>query len=329
MSLALTNRRGLALNALLAVNGIHSASSAGSCGRAVVVMVKILVRGTCQQERVAATPVFMEHTPHRHHRHLTTPSRFPNAPISPPQSAAGTISSDTNVEDAMFAQLIASRAPRRRSPAGFAASIALHGIIVTGAVLVTSHPPMQRAPHAQLVVPYVAPVTRPHPVTQTPPGVAPRVAVPSVINVPVTVPDVIPPVTPLRAVVNIDDPFVFRVGVLSHAGTAAPVAADDPDTAFLDSQVEVQVALDTRSPMPRYPQLLRDAGVEGATLVRFVVDTLGRVEQGTVKVVESTHPAFALAVQAVLPQMRFSPARVGEKKVRQLVEFPLQFRLKR
>jgi hypothetical protein len=27
--------------------------------------------------------------------------------------------------------------------------------------------------------------------------------------------------------------------------------------------------------------------------------------------------------------MRFSPARVGEKKVRQLVEFPLQFRLRR
>jgi protein TonB len=81
--------------------------------------------------------------------------------------------------------------------------------------------------------------------------------------------------------------------------------------------------------MPRYPQLLRDAGVEGATLLRFVVDTLGRIEQGTVQVVESTHPAFALAVQAALPQMRFSPARIGEGKVRQLVEFPLQFRLRR
>ncbi|MFA6168966.1 MAG: TonB family protein [Gemmatimonadaceae bacterium] len=229
----------------------------------------------------------------------------------------------------MFAQLIASRAPQRRSPAGFAASIALHGIIVAGAVLFTSHAPKQRALHTQLVVPYVAPSTRPRPATQTPPGAPPRVTLPSVINVPLTVPDAIPPVNLLRAAINTDDPFVFRVGVPSHAGTVGPVAVDDPGTAFLDSQVEVQVALDTRSPMPRYPQLLRDAGVEGATLVRFVVDTLGRVEQGTVKVVESTHPAFALAVQAVLPQMRFSPARVGERKVRQLVEFPLQFRLRR
>ena len=229
----------------------------------------------------------------------------------------------------MFAQLIASRAPQRRSPAGFAASIALHGIIVAGAVFLTAHAPMSPAPRAQLVVPYVAPVPRPRPAVQTPPGATPHVTTPSVINVPVTVPDAIPPVNLLRAAINTDNPFVFRVGVPSHAGTTSPDVVDDPGTAFLDSQVEVQVALDTRSPMPRYPQLLRDAGVEGSTLVRFVVDTLGRVEQGTVKVVESTHPAFALAVQAVLPQMRFSPARVGERKVRQLVEFPLQFRLRR
>lgn len=230
----------------------------------------------------------------------------------------------------MFAQLIASRAPQRRSPTGFAASIVVHSIIVAGAVLFTSRAPMHRAPRAQLVLTYVAPVVRPRPAVQAPPSSAtPIVATPNVINVPLTVPDGIPPVDLLRAVINTNEPFVFRVGVPSHAGTIAPAAADDPGTAFLDSQVEVQVALDTRSPMPRYPQLLRDAGVEGATLVRFVVDTLGRVEQGTVKVVESTHPAFALAVQAVLPQMRFSPARVGEKKVRQLVEFPLQFRLKR
>ncbi len=229
----------------------------------------------------------------------------------------------------MFAQLIASRAPQRRSPTGFAASIALHGIIVTGAALFTSHAPKPRAPHAQVVMTYVAPVVRPRPATPLPPGAAPIATMPGVINVPVTVPDVIPPIHPLRTAINTKDPFVFRIGVPSRAGTFAPGVADDPGIALLDSQVEGQVALDARSPMPRYPQLLRDAGVEGATLVRFVVDTLGHVEQGTVQVVESTHPAFAVAVQAVLPQMRFSPARVGERKVRQLVAFPLQFRLRR
>lgn len=229
----------------------------------------------------------------------------------------------------MFAQLIASRAPQRRSPAGVAASIALHGIIVTGAVLLTAHAPMPRAPHAQVVMTYVAPVVRPRPATPTPPGAAPIATVPSVINVPLTIPDVIPPIHPVRAAININEPFAFRMGVPSRAGTFAPTAAGDPGIALLDSQVEVQVAIDARSPMPRYPQLLRDAGVEGETILRFVVDTLGRVEQSTVQVVQSTRPAFALAVQAALPQMRFAPARIGERKVRQLVEFPLQFRLRR
>lgn len=230
----------------------------------------------------------------------------------------------------MFAQLIASRAPQRRSPAGFAASITLHGIVVVGAVLLTSQAPMQPSHRTELVMSYVAPVAHPRPARQTPlPSTALLAAMPSVINVPVMVPDVIPPVVPLRALIDTDKPFVFLEGVPSQAGSFTPAAVDDPGTALLDSQVEVQVALDTRSPMPRYPHLLRDAGIEGSTLLRFVVDTLGRVEQGTVQVVESTHPTFALALQAVLPQMRFSPARVGERKVRQLVEFPLQFRLRR
>ena len=188
---------------------------------------------------------------------------------------------------------------------------------------------MPRAPHVQVVMTYVAPVVRPRPATSTPPGAAPIATVPSVINVPLTIPDALPPIHPVRAAVNIDEPFVFRIGVPSHAGTFAPMAADNPGIPLLDSQVEVQAALDARSPMPRYPQLLRDAGVEGQALLRFVVDTLGRVEQGTVQVVQSTHPAFALAVQAALPQMRFAPARIGARKVRQLVEFPLQFRLHR
>lgn len=230
----------------------------------------------------------------------------------------------------MFAPLTASRAPQRRSPAGFAASIALHGIVVAGAVFLTSHAPRQPAHRTELVMTYVAPVVLPRPAgPKLPPGIAPLVTAPSVINVPLAVPDIIPPPIPLRTIIDTDKPFVFRVGIPSHAGTVPPAAADDLGAALLDSQVGVQVALDTRSPMPRYPQLLRDAGVEGATLLRFVVDTLGRIEQGTVQVVESTHPAFALAVQAVLSQMRFSPARIGEPKVRQLVEFPLQFRLHR
>jgi len=229
----------------------------------------------------------------------------------------------------MFAQLIASRVPRRRSPGGFAASVALHGILVAGAVVATAHVPVRHAPRAELLVTYVAPAVRPHaPAPTTPAGALPVPAAPRIINVPLTVPDGIPPIDPLRTAIGADDPFIFRVGVPSQPAVPGP-AVDDPGAPFLDTQVEVPVAFDPRSPMPRYPQLLKDAGVEGLARLRFVVDTLGRVEPGTVHVVESTHPAFALAVQAALPGMRFTPARVGNHKVRQLVEFPLEFKLHR
>jgi protein TonB len=229
----------------------------------------------------------------------------------------------------MFAQLIASRTSRRRSPAGFAASVALHGIIVAGAVLMTSRTPTRHAQATELVVTYVAPARNPRaPVVPTRPSTPQLPATPGVIDVPLNVPDVIPPENLLRAAINTDQPFVFRVGTPAQVGTAGP-DPDDPGAALSEDQVEVQVTLDPRSPMPRYPQLLRDAGVEGMARLRFVVDTLGHVESGTVLVLESTHPAFAVSAQAALRSMRFTPARVGNHRVRQLVEFPLQFRLKR
>jgi hypothetical protein len=60
-----------------------------------------------------------------------------------------------------------------------------------------------------------------------------------------------------------------------------------------------------------------------------VVDTLGRVELLTVRELQSTHQAFALAVRSTLPRMRFTPARVDGRAVRQLVEFPIVFRIER
>ena len=218
----------------------------------------------------------------------------------------------------MLGQLIASRPNRRRSPAGFAASVALHGIIVAGAVLATSrHPAPRHHAWRAVDVVFIKPVPEPPRVAPKP---VPRPAVPlpagpSIISVPITVPDFIPPPNPLRTLINIEQPFEFRVGPSSRPG------APDPGTiagtgVLLADEVEVPVVLDKHSPLPRFPQLLRDAGVEGIARLSFVVDTLGRVELGTVRVLESTHPAFAVAVQATLPRMRFAPARIGGRAVR-------------
>ena len=79
------------------------------------------------------------------------------------------------------------------------------------------------------------------------------------------------------------------------------------------------------SSQPRYPDILRSAGVEGEVLAQFVVDTTGRAEAGSFKVLKSSHDLFVTAVKNALPGMRFIPAEVGGRKVRQLVQQPFTF----
>ena len=82
-------------------------------------------------------------------------------------------------------------------------------------------------------------------------------------------------------------------------------------------------------PRPRYPDLLRSAGVEGEVLAQFVVDTSGRVEPGSIRVLRTSHPLFAQAVERVLPLARFVPAEAGSRRVRQLVQQPFAFAMQR
>lgn len=102
-----------------------------------------------------------------------------------------------------------------------------------------------------------------------------------------------------------------------------------PDQAYFDYQVERPVAPIPGTGSPRYPDILRSAGVEGEVLAQFVVDTTGRVEIGSFKVLRSSHELFEAAVRIALPSMRFLPAEVGGRKVRQLVQQPFVFALSR
>jgi protein TonB len=80
---------------------------------------------------------------------------------------------------------------------------------------------------------------------------------------------------------------------------------------------------------PRYPTMLQRAGVEGSVRAQFVVDTLGRVEQGSFRALESTHDLFTAAVRDALSRARFKPAEVGGHRVRQLVEQTFTFSIAR
>jgi TonB family protein len=63
---------------------------------------------------------------------------------------------------------------------------------------------------------------------------------------------------------------------------------------------------------------------EGQARLRFVVDTAGGVESGTVEMVPSSEPVLATRVAEVLPRWHFLPAeRVRGQKVRALVELTI------
>ena len=81
------------------------------------------------------------------------------------------------------------------------------------------------------------------------------------------------------------------------------------------------------NPGPRYPDKLRSANVEGEVLAQFVVDTTGRPEMSTFKLLRSSDDLFTDAVKSALVNMRFYPAEVGARKVKQLLQMPFQFSL--
>ena len=76
---------------------------------------------------------------------------------------------------------------------------------------------------------------------------------------------------------------------------------------------------------PVYPPHLRAAGVQGRVELQVVVDTLGRVERGTLRIVHSDHPAFEAPAIESLRGARFRPARVMGRAVRVLVQIPVAF----
>lgn len=90
-------------------------------------------------------------------------------------------------------------------------------------------------------------------------------------------------------------------------------------------QPDKAVVIARGSTMPRYPEILREAGVEGEVLARFIVGEDGTVDPASLTVLRSTHELFSAAVRSALPSMRFTPAESDGRAVRQQVEQPFTF----
>jgi TonB family protein len=60
-------------------------------------------------------------------------------------------------------------------------------------------------------------------------------------------------------------------------------------------------------------------------MLEFVVGTAGKVEPASVRVVESSHPAFESAAREAVIGARFQPARLRSLPVRQITRQRVRF----
>jgi hypothetical protein len=106
-----------------------------------------------------------------------------------------------------------------------------------------------------------------------------------------------------------------------------PVQPFKPDSVFSIIEVDEMVERYDGSAAPVYPHDLLAVGAQGLVHTIYVVDTTGRVDTTSIKVVESDDPRFTASVRDALGLMRFRPARRAGKTVRQLVEQSFRFRI--
>jgi TonB family protein len=108
---------------------------------------------------------------------------------------------------------------------------------------------------------------------------------------------------------------------------SALAAIGGADSAFSVLDVDSAVTRHPWSAAPSYPSEMLKKKQEGTVFVRYVVDTSGFADATSFEVLRSTHAEFTAAVRSALPDMRFNPARIGRRRVRQLVEQEFSFRI--
>jgi len=228
----------------------------------------------------------------------------------------------------MLETLLESKAKSERSVVGTFLSVAAHTALVAGALYATAQARMQPARSREIVRPVYFPV--PQTLTTLPQSEGRQ----RPLN--------LRPLTFVAPRIDLHMPGVDNTGLVTKPGdfTPNPITVEGanhgegPATGianapFLADQVERQASVAPGNAPPRYPEVLRSLGVEGRVIAQFIVDEHGRAEEASLGFLQSENQLFQDAVRAALGRMRFVPAQVGGRNVRQLVQMPFVFTLGR
>jgi len=99
------------------------------------------------------------------------------------------------------------------------------------------------------------------------------------------------------------------------------------DQVYRASGVEVLPAF-LSGPTLAYPDLLRQAGVQGRVIVQAIIDTMGRAEPGSVKIIASPNEGFNESARNYILGALFRAARIHGRAVRVLVNLPIDYSIR-
>jgi protein TonB len=232
----------------------------------------------------------------------------------------------------MLTTLLESKRKKETSAGGTALSIVFHVVIISLLVWVTANAGTEMAKERrQEDVKFVQVKKPPPPEPEKPPP--PQVVVtpppPKGFQVPVppvNIPDKIPDVDLSKSVTNEADFSGKGVEGGVARGVAGGTGHVNNDQPYFEFQVEKPVLAREGNPAPPYPSMLESARVAGEVMAQFVVDTTGRADMSTFKVLKSTNDLFTNSVKNVLPKWHFYPAETGGRKVKQVVQQPFIFK---
>lgn len=132
-------------------------------------------------------------------------------------------------------------------------------------------------------------------------------------------------------------PYRVRTMLLAAALAAAAVIpaavhAQDAGRTYTFAEVETKPALASIANFQRivsegYPDELRRRRMGGIAEISFVVDATGKVEPGSVEIVDATQPAFGEAAKQALLMTGFKPGKVSGTAVRTKVSLPIVYRV--
>lgn len=99
------------------------------------------------------------------------------------------------------------------------------------------------------------------------------------------------------------------------------------DAVYAESVVEERPAL-LSAPPPPYPDMLKQAGIQGRVLLRAIVDTTGHAEPNSVEIISSPNPGFDVPARLWVLRAVFRPARLHGQAVRVHVTLPIDYSLR-